>query len=118
VRQVGPIEEIFEVVESRAHGHVQAVRLAMKGLDFESLIGDDPGPERDVVCAMVAARVIEPNSKLGTTRWWERTTIPDGFGAVVKEADEDTLYAAMDWLLEQQPTIERKLAARHLRSGR
>jgi hypothetical protein len=89
----------------------------MKGLDFESLICDDPGPERDVVCAMVAARVIEPNSKLGTARWWEKTTIPDEFGAVVKDAGEDTLYAAMDWLLEQQQTIERKLAARHLRSS-
>ena len=31
--------------------------------------------------------------------------------------DEDDLYAAMDWLLERQPVIERKLAARHLGEG-
>jgi transposase len=33
------------------------------------------------------------------------------------EADEDDLYAAMDWLLERQSVIERKLAARHLQEG-
>lgn len=117
VRELGPAEDFFEVVESRAHGHVQAVRLAMRRLDFERLISSEACPERDVVCAMVAARVIEPNSKLATTRWWQTTTIPDEFGAELKDADEDTLYEAMDWLLEQQPDIERRLAARHLHSG-
>ena len=117
VRQVGRIDELFQVVDSRAHGHVQAVLTAMRRLGFESLISPDPSPERDVVCAMVAARVIEPNSKLATQRWWHYTTIPDELGAVVKEADEDVLYDAMDWLLERQQTIEKELAARHLRSG-
>jgi len=32
----------------------------------------------------------------------------------VSAADEDDVYAAMDWLLERQAVIERKLAARHL----
>ncbi len=32
-------------------------------------------------------------------------------------ADEDDLYAAMDWLLERQDRIEDRLAARHLRDG-
>ena len=35
----------------------------------------------------------------------------------VTEADENDLYAAMDWLLERQAAIEKKLAARHLREG-
>jgi transposase len=117
LRQLGPVENFFDVVDSRPHGHVQAVRLAMARLGFDNLISSEPDPERDVVCAMVAARVIEPHSKLGTVRWWERTTIPQEFGEVVREADEDTLYEAMDWLLEQQPIIEQKLAARHLHAG-
>ena len=33
------------------------------------------------------------------------------------EATEDELYAAMDWLVERQERIEKKLAARHLREG-
>src|SRR5450755_3363508 len=40
-----------------------------------------------------------------------------GGGAGVSEAMEDELYQAMDWLLERQPRIEKKLAARHLREG-
>jgi transposase len=117
VRQLGPVENFFDVVNSRPHGHVQAVRLAMARLGFDNLICSEPSPERDVVCAMVAARVIEPNSKLATTRWWSSTTIPEEFGEAVKESDENALYDAMDWLLEEQPLIQQKLAARHLHAG-
>jgi hypothetical protein len=112
---VRPVEEIFEVVRSRPHGHVQAVRVAMQRLGFESLIASRASAERDRVCAMVAARILAPHTKLATTRWWHTSTLAEEFG--VSEADEDDLYAAMDWLLEHQAGIERKLAARHLRSG-
>jgi hypothetical protein len=112
---VRPVEELFEVVRSRPHGHVQAVRVAMQRLNFESLMASRSSPERDRVCAMVAARVLAPHTKLATTRWWHTTTLAEEFG--VAEADEDDLYAAMDWLLEHQGSIERKLAGRHLRSG-
>ena len=33
------------------------------------------------------------------------------------DADEDDLYAAMDWLLARQEAIQKKLAARHLSEG-
>ncbi len=52
---------------------------------------------------------------MATTRWWHTTTLADEFG--VAQADEDDLYAAMDWLLAHQDTIEKKLAARHLADG-
>jgi transposase len=61
---------------------------------------------------MVAARILEPYSKLATTRAWHTTTLAEDCG--VREAGEDDLYAAMDWLLARQSRIERKLAARHL----
>ncbi len=64
---------------------------------------------------MVAARVLAPHTKLATTRWWHTTTLAEEFGVVA--ADEDDLYAAMDWLLERQGAIEHKLAARHLSEG-
>jgi hypothetical protein len=83
------VEDAFEIVEngSRAHGHVDAVRQAMKRLDFERLIASRPSRERDLVAAMVAARILEPQSKLATTRWWGTTTLPDLFG--VAGADEE-----------------------------
>jgi transposase len=41
--------------------------------------------------------------------------LAEDFG--VADASEDDLYAAMDWLLERQAGIEKKLASRHLRAG-
>ena len=110
-----PVAERLEVLGSRPHGHVQAVRLAMQRLGIESLIGSRASPERDRVCALIAARILAPHTKLATTRWWHTSTLAEEFG--VSAADEDDLYAAMDWLLERQPLIERKLAARHLGEG-
>ena len=109
------VEPLWQTVRSRPHGAVQAVRVAMQKLGFESLIGSRAGPERDAVCAMVAARILSPHTKLATTRWWHTTTLPEEFG--VLGADENDLYAAMDWLLERQRTIQKKLAARHLSEG-
>ena len=109
---VSPVAAPFEAIASRAHGHVQAVRVAMQRLGFETLLAARPSREREVVAAMVAARIVAPHTKLATTRWWHTTTLADDFG--VSEADENTLYAAMDWLLARQEAIEKKLAARHL----
>ena len=65
-----PVEELWQTTRSRSHGAVQAVRVAMQRLGFESLIASRPGPERDAVCAMLAARILAPHTKLATTRWW------------------------------------------------
>jgi len=104
--------DAFEAVASLHHGHVQAVLDAMRRLGFANLVASRPSRQRHLVLAMVAARLLEPDSKLGTTRWWNLTTLPTLLG--VADADEDELYAAMDWLLKRQPLIEKKLAARHL----
>ena len=107
-----PAAQSFEITRSRAHGHVQAVSLAMQRLGFASVIASKPSRERDLVLAMVAARIVAPHTKLATTRWWHTTTLAEDFG--VADASEDDLYAAMDWLLARQGTIQKKLAARHL----
>lgn len=110
-----PVTELFERVESYHHGHVLAVRSAMQRLGFLDLVASRPSRERDLACAMVASQILQPDSKLAFTRWWQNTTLPSTFN--VEGATEDELYAAMDWLLERQPHIERKLAARHLSEG-
>ena len=104
----------FEIITSRPHGHVQAVAACMQRLGFAGVIGSKPSRERDLVLAMVAARIIDPQTKLATTRWWLTTTLSEQFG--VADAGEDDLYAAMDWLLARQDAIEKKLAGRHLRA--
>ena len=110
-----PVGELFDVIRSLPHGHVQAVSVAMQQLGFTSLLSSRAQPERELVCALVAARILAPHTKLATTRWWHTTTLAQQFG--VARADEDDLYHAMDWLLERQEGIEKKLAARHLGEG-
>ena len=107
-----PIDQTFEITASAAHGHVQAVWQAMQRLGFASLLASKPCPDRDLVAAMVASRIICPATKLATTRMWHTSTLAHEFG--VTDATEDDLYAAMDWLLAGQDRIQKKLAARHL----
>lgn len=111
--------EDIEQVESWHHGHVDAVLRTMKQLDFARLICGRKCKERDIVMAMTAGRILEPdnekNSKLANTRWWDITTLPSMLD--LGNADEDDLYNAMDWLLERQDLIEKKLSDRHLSAG-
>jgi transposase len=110
-----PVDALFDVVDSRPHGHVDAISVAMSRLRLPTLLASRPSRERSLVLAMLAARILAPHTKLATTRWWHTTTLADDFDVV--DATEDDLYAAMDWLLERQDAIERKLAVRHLESG-
>ena len=106
---------LFEIDASRHHGHVQAVWLAMQRLGLAQLLSTRPCAERQRVLAMIAARVLSPDSKLATTSWWDTTTLPELFE--LDACDEQALYAAMDWLLERQDAIQGKLAQRHLQPG-
>ena len=110
-----PLGQAFEITRSRPHGHVQAVALAMQRLGLASLIASEPCRERELVLAMVAARIVQPHTKLATTRWWHTSTLAEDFA--VTQASEDDLYAAMDWLLARQDRVQKKLAARHLHDG-
>jgi len=109
------VDDAFEKVSSLQHGHVKVVLSAMEKLGFDKLIASRPSHERDLVVAMIAWRIIKPDSKLAMQRTWKDTTLPAQLR--IEGADEDDLYAAMDWLVERQDKIEKKLAARHLREG-
>jgi transposase len=74
---------------------------------------------RDLVVAMIVARLIAPVSKLATAKALDAATAASSLGSVLGlgAVDEDELYTALDWLLERQPQIEAALARRHLSSG-
>jgi hypothetical protein len=105
----------LEIVRSMPHGHVAAVLGTQRAVGLDTLLERERCRERDLVEAMIAARVLDPRSKLATTRSWTQSTLADELG--VGDADEDELYAAMDWLLERQERIENGLAKRHLADG-
>jgi transposase len=108
-------EEAFAIERSWPHGHVEAALETIRRIGLDKLIGTKRTRERDLVLAMIVERLIAPCSKLATTRMWHSTTLAQLLE--VEEADEDELYAAMDWLLERQSRIEKRLAARHLDEG-
>jgi transposase len=105
-------QDLFCTHATLPHGHVEAVLMAMRKFGLDSLLAAKRCRERDLVMAMIAARLLHPCSKLATTREWHATTLAEELS--VADATEDDLYQAMDWLLERQPRIEKKLAARHL----
>jgi len=113
------LAEAFEITRSLPHGHVAAVLGTAEKLGMAELIDPAPSRNRDLVCAMLAATVIAPASKLATARGLRADTATSSLGQVlgVSGADEDDLYAAMDWVLGRKDTIEDALAARHLANG-
>src|SRR6266550_7767895 len=106
--------DAFEITRSLSHGHVAAVWAMARKLGLPALLGPG-GPERDLAMALIIARVCQPDSKLATTRWWQDTTLAVDLG--VDQATTDQVYAAMDWLGDQQAKIEAALARRHLGPG-
>lgn len=116
---VPKFDEAFEVVRSRPHGHVAAVLGTLRRVALERLIAPQPSPQRSLVVAMVVARILDPRSKLATVRGLGEETRWSTLGELLEapSADEEALYAAMDWLVPRQPEIEAKLAKRHLEEG-
>lgn len=107
--------DLFCTRKTLPHGHVEAILMAIRQLGLDSLLAAKRCRERDLVLAMIVERLLHPCSKLAITRQWHTTTLAEELS--VAEATEEDLYQAMDWLLERQPRIEKKLAARHLREG-
>ena len=108
-------DQLFVIERSLPHGHVELLLEAMRRLKLPALIDPRPSPKRDRVLAMILQRLLHPASKLATTRLWHTTTLAEELS--LEDTDEDDLYEAMDWLLERQDRIERKLAKRHLAEG-
>lgn len=104
----------IEVERSLPHGHVGAVWAMADKLGLARLLGPVCA-QRDVALALIIARACCPASKLATTRWWADTTLAADLG--VEAASTDDVYAAMDWLVGRQATIEKVLARRHLADG-
>lgn len=113
------LESGFSITRSLPYGQVAAVLNVIKRLGLHQLIASRNSRKRDLVVAMIAARIIDPRSKLATARGFCKKT---SFSALAEECnlgavDEDDIYEAMDWLVERQGKIEEKLASRHLEEG-
>ncbi len=102
-------QELFTTQQTLPHGHVQAVLGIVRKLGLAAIISAPRCRERDLVVAMILARNWPPPEP-GVPPPWPRSWAS-------REATEDDLYQAMDWLLERKERLEKKLAERHLADG-
>ena len=119
-QSLAPTESAFEILRSLPHGHVACVLGVAKRLGIEKLLSARACRERTLCLAMIVARVVNPGSKLATARGMARRTRSSSLAELLgldDEVDESDLYEAMDWMVQRQPAIEKKLAQRHLRQG-
>lgn len=107
--------ESIRTVQSKPHGHVEAILTTCRNLGLENLLASKPSTQRSLVLALIAQRLLFPCSKLASLRYWQTTTLADELE--LNETSTAELYQALDWLLDRQDAIERKLAKRHLHEG-
>ncbi|MGH3516523.1 MAG: IS1634 family transposase [Haloechinothrix sp.] len=106
-----PAGEAFTITRSLPHGHVAAVSAMAHQLGLPRLLGP-ACRQRDLALALIISRVVHPGSKSSTLTWWSDSTLGADLG--VADASTDEAYAAMDWLIGRQDSIEAKLADKHL----
>jgi len=112
----------LKIVRSLGHGHVWAVRSTIRQLGLDrSLQGRSQVARRvrDLVEAMLIQRIIAPGSKLALHRALAPETATSSLALSIGLLDvaEREVYAALDWLVEEQPRIEAALAKKHLVAG-
>jgi Transposase DDE domain len=107
--------EALTVARSLPAGHVEAALQMARRLELARLLDRAPSRQRALCLAMIVQRLLAPGSKLAMTRAFAQSTL--AWELSVADADEDELYAALDWLLARQERIERALARRHLEAG-
>jgi transposase len=109
----------LDIRRSLPHGHVAAVVGTIRKLGLPQLIDATRSHERELSLAMVAARILEPQSKLATARGLDPATATTSLLETLQleSATADDLYEAMDWLYARQNRIEDRLAERHLSGG-
>jgi len=114
-----PGQDAITIKRSLPHGHVAAVLGTVRRIGLDRVLGPAGNRCRDLVVAMIVARLIAPVSKLATAKALDPATAGSSLGTVLglAEVDEDELYTALDWLLERQPQVETALARRHLENG-
>jgi hypothetical protein len=116
-----PVADSFEIRRALPHGHVAAVLGTMRKTGLDALLKARTKEEQRsaaIVRALIVNRVIAPGSKLAFWRALEPETAASSLAkaCALEDVAEREVYAALDWLLEQQSRIETALAKKHLRS--
>lgn len=98
---------VVEPVIGRAYGPLAAMLAIAREIGVEAALGKSRSGR--LALFLVLARVLHQGSRLSAVRWAESQAVAETLG--IPEFTEDDLYAALDWLADEQPRIERELLA-------
>ena len=110
----------FEIRRSLPHGHVAAALATARCIGLDDLLPRRGKPrQRRLALALIIARLLDPAAKLATARMLDAETASHSLGEVLDlgQVSARELYATLDWLVSEQPSIEATLARRHLKEG-
>jgi hypothetical protein len=110
----------FEIRRSLPHGHVLAALATARRIGLDALLPRRaPQRRRDLVLALIIARLLDPAAKLATARMLDPATASHSLGETLGLGTVPVreIYAALDWLVSEQTFIENSLARRHLKEG-
>src|SRR5271169_499551 len=117
-------EEGLRIERSLPHGHVAAGLGMLRKIKLDRLLlstaKDEPSRRCcDLAVGLIVDRLLASRSKLGFVRAVNSQTASSSLGEVLSldAVAEREVYAALDWLLEQQTRVESALARRHLKNG-
>ena len=100
-----------EAVSGEIFGVLFALKQLADQVGITRVLGT--APEGRLALFLVLARIAHGGSRLSAVRWASQHAVGDLLG--VDGFDEDDLYAALDWLAEQQERIERELYQDHVK---
>ena len=105
----------MNLLSSKYHGHIEAIICVFKKIGVAELIASKSSSHANLICALIASRIINPCSKIPSPNWWQldETTISDYFPEI-KTAQPHHIHEALDELAKLQNNIQKKLAKRFL----
>jgi transposase len=110
----------FEIRRSLPHGHVLAAMTTARRIGLDDLLPRRvPRRGRDLILALIIARLLDPAAKLATARMLDPATASHSLGQTLGlgAVPAREVYTALDWLGSEQSFIENQLARRHLKDG-
>src|SRR6202453_3328704 len=117
-------EEGLRIERSLPHGHVAAGLGMLRKIHLDRLLlstAKDQASRHfcDLMVGLIVDRLLASRSKLGFVRAINSQTASSSLGEVLSlgAVEDREVYAALDWLLGQQPRVESALARRHLKHG-
>ena len=112
-------KDAVSIQRALPHGHVVAALGMSQRLGLQRLLHRSPSRQRSLALAGIIARLLHPESKLGTARGLTPETATSSLGKLLHlgSVSGNEMLSMLDWLAGRQRWIEKSLAHRHLRGG-